>query len=143
MRTLSVSLIEHKKIKTTEAKAKELRPFAEKLLTQAKKVKDAKTKLATVRILKKDLPVVAITELLKIAEKMDERKGGYLRIVKTSPRKSDTAKMAFVEWVDRVIDKKEGKKGEEIKKSDASEEKEEEKKETERAEEDKETEDKK
>ncbi|MEA1925802.1 MAG: 50S ribosomal protein L17 [Patescibacteria group bacterium] len=114
MRTLSVSLIKHKRIETTLAKAKEMRPFAEQLATKAKKGLKKGSELAALRLLKKDLPVVAISELMKIAEKIKERKGGYLRIIKLPLRKSDSARMALVEWVDETIksdkDDKDGKK---------------------------------
>lgn len=103
MRTLSVSLIKYKRIKTTLAKAKEMRPFAEQLTTKAKKGLEKGSELAAVRLLKKDLPVAAVSELMKIAEKLKERKGGYLRIIKLYSRKSDSAKMALVEWVDESI----------------------------------------
>lgn len=130
MRTLAVSLIKHKRIKTTLAKAKEMRPFVERLATKAKKGLEKNSELAALRLLKKDLPVVAVSELMKIAEKLKERKGGYLRIIKLYSRKSDRAKMALVEWTDETIKgdkddkKKESKKDSAVKeKSDKSKEK--------------------
>lgn len=104
MRTLSVSLIKYKRIKTTLAKAKELRPFIEKLLTKAKYLGDKKKSLATVRSLKRDLGEMDIKELALIADASKKRDGGYTRIVKIGPRKSDSAEMALIEWVDKLKD---------------------------------------
>lgn len=127
-RTMLVSLINFGSIKTTLAKAKELRPFAERMITNAKKVNTAdKNSLTLVtRQLKKDLPLSAVKKLIKLAKIYRKRKGGYLRIVKLSPRKSDTAEIAIIEWVGRekieskndktkqknIIKKKEKKKAE-------------------------------
>lgn len=121
LRTLLVSLVKYKRIETTLAKAKELKPFAEKMVTKASKSSISSS--ALIRGLKKDLPAVAIKELLRIAEIAKERKGGYLRIIKTSPRKRDMAPMAIIEWVDDVseaVDKKEttDKKSDSEKKDD-------------------------
>lgn len=105
LRTMATSLILHKRIKTTQAKAKELRPFVERVATHSKKALDEKNRQNVIRLLKKDLPMKAIYELVKMAEKFKERKGGYLRIVKLNPRKSDSAAMCMVEWVDVSKDK--------------------------------------
>jgi large subunit ribosomal protein L17 len=100
-RTMLVSLINFGSIKTTLAKAKELRPFAERMVTNAKKVNEADKNTLTLvtRQLKKDLPLDAVKKLIELAKVYRKRTGGYLRIVKLSPRKSDTAKLAIIEWV--------------------------------------------
>ncbi len=123
MRTLSVSLIKHKRIKTTLAKAKEMRPFVERLATKAKKGLKKGSELAVLRLLKKELPVVAVSELMKIAEKLKERKGGYLRIIKLPSRRSDSAAMALVEWTDETIKSDKSEKKEKSKKDPAVKEK--------------------
>lgn len=112
LRTLLVSLIENKSIKTTLAKAKELRPFAERQITHAKKgLAGELEKMNSIRILKKDLPQIAIKEVFNISEVLKDRKGGYLRIVKLGFRKSDSAEMAVIEWMDKdKMVKKEEKK---------------------------------
>ena len=91
------SLIEHQRIKTTLAKAKAVRPLAEKMVTLGKKgsIHARRTALATLR--QKN----AIKKLFDdIAPRSTERNGGYTRIVKLGQRKSDSAPMEFIEWVD-------------------------------------------
>jgi large subunit ribosomal protein L17 len=91
------SLIEHQRIKTTLAKAKAVRPLAEKMVTLGKKnsLHARRTALAVLR--QKD----AVQKLFAdIAPRSAERKGGYTRIVKLGQRKSDSAAIAFIEWVD-------------------------------------------
>src|SRR6266513_3939908 len=91
------SLIEHQRIQTTLAKAKAVRPLAEKMVTLGKKgsIHARRTALATLR--QKD----AVKKLFDdIAPRSAERNGGYTRIVKLGQRKSDSARMAFIEWVD-------------------------------------------
>lgn len=103
LRTLLVSLIENKSIVTTLPKAKELKPFAEKKVTIAKRglAGDALTKLAKLRLLKEDLPnQETVKKLFEIAERSKNRNGGYVRILKLMPRKSDSTDLALVEWVD-------------------------------------------
>jgi large subunit ribosomal protein L17 len=90
------SLIEHQRIKTTLAKAKAVRPLAEKMVTLGKRgsIHARRTALATLR--QKN----AIKKLFDdIAPRSTERNGGYTRIVKLGQRKSDSAPMAFIEWV--------------------------------------------
>ncbi len=94
------SLIEHQRIKTTLAKAKAVRPLAEKMVTLGKKgsLHARRTALAVLR--QKD----AVKKLFEdIAPRAAERKGGYTRIVKLGARKSDSAPVAFIEWVDAPI----------------------------------------
>ena len=91
------SLIEHQRIKTTLAKAKAVRPLAEKMVTLGKRgsIHARRTALATLRHKN------AIKKLFEdIAPRSTERNGGYTRIVKLGQRKSDSAPMAFIEWVD-------------------------------------------
>ncbi len=96
MRSLARNLINETKIKTTLAKAKELRPFVEKLVTKAK----AGT-LASHRILVSKLDGEREAKVLvdTIAKKYADRKGGYTRIIKLSPRTLDAAPMAMIEFV--------------------------------------------
>ncbi len=90
------NLIVEGKIKTTDARARELRPKAEKLVTVAKK-----QNLAALRLLTSRLPKVAAFKLYhEIAPKYQNRKGGYLRIIKMSAvRKRDAAPQAIIEFV--------------------------------------------
>jgi len=100
VRTLLVSLIEQRTIKTTLPKAKMLRPWAERMLTKAKRgVVSPEKKVAMLRNLTRDLPEKSAFELMEIAKKYTQRAGGYLRIIKLGNRKSDTAPMALVQWV--------------------------------------------
>ena len=94
------SLIEHQRIKTTLAKAKAVRPLAEKMVTLGKKgsLHARRTALAVLR--QKD----AVKKLFDdIAPRSADRKGGYTRIVKLGARKSDAAPIAFIEWVDSPV----------------------------------------
>ena len=91
------SLFEHGRVKTTEAKAKEVRRVAEKAITTAKK-----GTLASRRRLEGMFPSTTAKELVDtIAPRFKDRKGGYTRIVKTGVRKGDAAKMAYLELVER------------------------------------------
>jgi large subunit ribosomal protein L17 len=93
------SLIEHERIKTTLAKAKAVRPLAEKMVTLGKRgsLHARRTALATLR--QKN----AVRKLFDdIAPRSTDRNGGYTRIVKLGQRQSDSAPMAFIEWVDAV-----------------------------------------
>lgn len=111
LRTLLVSLIDKKKIVTTLAKAKELKPFAERKLTLAKKGLngDELNKIAKIRLLKKDLPEKSVKDLLSLA-KISKREGGYTRIVKLMNRKSDASLMAMIEWTDKPAEEKKTEK---------------------------------
>ncbi len=94
------SLIEHQRIKTTLAKAKAVRPLAEKMVTLGKKgsLHARRTALAVLR------QKGAVKKLFDdIAPRSAERKGGYTRIVKLGARKSDSAPVAFIEWVDSPL----------------------------------------
>src|SRR5690348_12312841 len=93
---LATQLFEHGRITTTEAKARTLRPLAERLITKAKKgdLHNRRVVLKTVR----DKSVVH-TLFTEIAPQMAERPGGYTRITKIGPRKGDNAPMAVIELV--------------------------------------------
>jgi large subunit ribosomal protein L17 len=99
------SLIEHQRIKTTLAKAKVVRPLAERMVTLGKNgsIHARRSALATLR------QKSAVKKLFDdIAPRSAERSGGYTRIVKLGQRKSDSAAMAFIEWVDmaEVVEEK-------------------------------------
>lgn len=95
MKSLAVNLIKNDKIKTTEAKAKELRPFIEKLVTKAKNGDLAKRRavISTIGI----LPTKKLFD--KIAPKYKDRNGGYIRITKMPRRKTDGSKISVIEFV--------------------------------------------
>lgn len=95
MNGLVYSLVKYKRIVTTEAKAKELRPTVEKLITKSK-ASDLHTKRV---IQSKTGSFDVAVELENIARTMIDRQGGYTRIVKMEPRKSDGSKMAYIEFV--------------------------------------------
>jgi large subunit ribosomal protein L17 len=98
---LVASLIIHKRIKTTLAKAKAARPLAEKLVTLGKGGTLHDRRLAVAKIGQKD----AVGKLFKeIAPGFKDRKGGYTRIVKLGPRESDSSPVAFLEWVNYVVE---------------------------------------
>jgi large subunit ribosomal protein L17 len=97
---LAVSLIEHNRIKTTLAKAKALRPLAEKLVTIGKK-NTIHARRTAKAVLRQD---EAVTKLFaEIAPRAANRKGGYTRIIKLPQRLSDAAEVAFIEWVDAPV----------------------------------------
>ncbi|WP_369070197.1 50S ribosomal protein L17 [Kineococcus terrestris] len=93
---LATQLFEHRSITTTEAKARRLRPFAEKLVTFAKKGDLASRRQVMRTIRDKSVVHFLFTE---IAPAMSERQGGYTRIVKIGPRKGDNAPMAVIQLV--------------------------------------------
>lgn len=95
MKSLAVNLIRNEKIKTSEAKAKELRPFIEKLVTKAKEGSLAKRKIIISTI--GNLPAKKLFE--KIAPNYKSRSGGYTRIVKMPRRKTDGSRMSIIEFV--------------------------------------------
>jgi large subunit ribosomal protein L17 len=97
MRNLATSLIEHGAIETTEAKAKELRPFVEKLITKAKSGTLHARRLAGRHIHKR----AAADKLFQdLGPKFATRAGGYTRILKTGHRKGDGAEMARIELIE-------------------------------------------
>jgi large subunit ribosomal protein L17 len=117
------SLIQHERIKTTLAKAKAVRPLAERMVTLGKKgsLHARRTALAVLR--QKDAVRLLFED---IAPRASSRNGGYTRIVKLGQRKSDSAEVAFIEWVDApviveepVLEEK-GKKTKDIKAKEAA-----------------------
>ena len=97
---LATALFEHGRITTTEAKARALRPVAERLITKAKKGDLHNRRLVMQTIRDKGVVHVLFTE---IAPKMAERPGGYTRITKIGPRKGDNAPMAVIELVQEAF----------------------------------------
>jgi large subunit ribosomal protein L17 len=95
MKSLARSLVIKQKIKTTEAKAKELRPFVEKLITLGKNETLASRRLLTARVGAEASKVIAT----KLSPDYKARTGGYTRITKLVRRKTDGAPMAVIEFV--------------------------------------------
>ena len=102
-RNMSAALIKHEQITTTVAKAKELRPYIEKLITLAKRGGLANRRLAMSRLMD-DTQLVKLFDTL--AERYKDRNGGYARVIKAGIRASDAAPMAIIELVDRDVDAK-------------------------------------
>jgi large subunit ribosomal protein L17 len=98
LRNLATSLIEHGSIETTEAKAKELRPFVERLITKARTGTLHSRRLAVRHIHKR---AAADRLFQEIGPKFATRAGGYTRILKTGHRKGDGAEMARIELVEK------------------------------------------
>ncbi len=101
LKTLMGSLILHEKIKTTEAKAKEVRPAIEVIIQLAKRVgPDEKKRALVTRELLKNLPNKAVKKITGgFISRFGSRTGGYVRIIKLPRRKSDGARMAVIEFV--------------------------------------------
>lgn len=95
--SLALNLIVRGKIKTTEPKAKELRPFIEKLITRAKNGTGATRRLIIAQLSNRRPEVKKLFEV--IAPKYKDTKGGYTRVLKLGARKSDGAKMAIIEFI--------------------------------------------
>ena len=107
---MTISLIQHKRIFTTLAKAKALRMYAEPLINRAKNDNMANRRLVFSYLQNKDAVNILFRE---IAEKIAERPGGYTRILKTGNRLGDNAKTCFIELVDyneNMLKEKAGKK---------------------------------
>jgi len=102
-RNMAAALIKHEQITTTTAKAKELRPYVEKLITLAKKGGLSNRRLAHARMLDE----TQLTKLFDVvAPRYAERAGGYTRIIKAGIRASDAAPIAIIELVDRDVSAK-------------------------------------
>ena len=100
---MSAALIKHEQIRTTIAKAKELRPIVEKLITLGKKGSLHARRFAIARL----APDAHIEKLFgEIAKRYEARNGGYTRIIKDGNRYGDSAPMAYIELVDRNISAK-------------------------------------
>jgi ribosomal protein L17 len=97
-RNMAAALIKHEQIKTTLPKAREIRPYVEKLVTLAKHGGLSNRRLAMAR-LGDDAQLVKLFDVL--APRYADRPGGYIRIIKAGVRRSDAAPMAYVEFVDR------------------------------------------
>lgn len=113
---LSVSLINHKKLITTLAKAKELRTFIEPLITKSKNALDSKDKgdsngIHLRRVVNKFLKDKGAVKMLfdDIAPKVQNRNGGYTRVLKIGRRLGDAAELAIIEFVDYNIEQAEQK----------------------------------
>lgn len=94
MKSLAASFFLHGRVKTTEAKAKELRPFVEKIITRARA-----TDLAATRSLVARFSPTVVRKIQEQTKTVEGRSGGYTRIVKLGARKSDSARMAFIEMM--------------------------------------------
>lgn len=99
-RNMTVSLVEHELIKTTVAKAKELRGYAEPIITLAKEDSVANRRTAFNRLRDKAAVGKLFTDL---GPRYEQRPGGYIRIMKCGYRAGDNAPMAYVELVDRPV----------------------------------------
>ena len=97
LRNLAANLFRHGRIETTTAKAKEVRPFAERLITLARRGDLHARRLATSRLRDKDAVGLLFEE---IGPRFTDRPGGYTRILKLGARKGDAAEMALIELVD-------------------------------------------
>ncbi len=102
-RTMLGSLVLRERMETTEAKAKELKSAIDRMITRAKRATKSKNpQMELVRKLEGDMPLVAIKKLSQsMLTRFESRNSGYTRVVKLSPRKSDGAKMAIIEFVDK------------------------------------------
>jgi large subunit ribosomal protein L17 len=103
LRNMSAALIKHEQITTTTPKARELRPYLEKLITLAKKGGLSNRRLAHARLLDETQEQKLFTVL---AERYAGRSGGYTRIIKAGYRASDAAPIAIIELVDRDVSAK-------------------------------------
>src|SRR6201985_725775 len=97
-RNMSAALIKHEQITTTTAKAKELRPYVEKLVTLAKRGGLSNRRLAQSRLMD-DAQLAKLFDV--IASRYADRDGGYTRVIKAGIRSSDAAPIAVIEFVDR------------------------------------------
>src|SRR6186997_104421 len=97
---LVVSLIEHSRIKTTLAKAKAIKPLAEKVVTIGKK-NTLHARRTAKAVLRQDDAVKKL--FAEVAPRSADRKGGYTRIIKLGQRLSDASEMCFIEWVDGPV----------------------------------------
>ena len=102
-RNMAAALIKHEQITTTTAKAKELRPYVEKLVTLAKKGGLSNRRLAMGRLMD-DTQLVKLFDV--IGPRYASRDGGYCRIVKAGIRMSDAAAISIIEFVDRDVSAK-------------------------------------
>ncbi len=101
LKTLLGSLVLRERITTTEAKAKEMKNFIDQIVNKAKAGReDTLLRVTLIRELRCLLPLVAVKKLFSdFSARFDGRKSGYVRVVKLDRRKSDSAKMAIIEFV--------------------------------------------
>lgn len=97
LRGLVLSLIKKEKIKTTEARAKEIKSVVEKIITRGKTDTLANRRLLLARLYNQNTAVKKVFE--EIAPRYKGRSGGYIRITKLAPRKSDGARLAYIEFI--------------------------------------------
>ena len=102
-RNMAAALIKHEQITTTTAKAKELRPYVEKLITLAKHGGLSNRRLAQSRLMD-DVQLAKLFDVL--AKRYADRNGGYTRIIKAGIRASDAAPISIIEFVDRDVSAK-------------------------------------
>ena len=102
-RNMAAALIKHEQITTTTAKAKELRPYVEKLVTLAKRGRLSNRRLAQSRLMD-DAQLVKLFDV--IGPRYAERNGGYTRIIKAGIRAGDAAQISIIEFVDRDVSAK-------------------------------------
>jgi len=119
LRNLATALFERERIRTTLIKAKELRPYAEKLITLAKREDD---RLHARRLVQRDIQDKKVVSKLfdSLGARYATRQGGYTRILRLGPRKGDGAEMAIVELLGSEYQPKKdekGKKGESVSKA--------------------------
>ena len=117
-RNMVTSLFRQERIKTTKAKALEIRRSAEKMITRAKEDSVHNRRIVSSRLFDEGIVAKLFTD---IAPRMKDRKGGYTRIIKLGERKGDGAEMVILELVDYKLETEEDKK--KSKKSDKKEEK--------------------
>ena len=106
LENMAVSLIKNEMIKTTLPKAKELRPFVEKIITLGKKNKESSRINAFNSLRDKEAVVKVFGDL---SERFKKRNGGYCRIVKAGFRSGDNAPMAYIQLLDQEVTKKDKK----------------------------------
>lgn len=114
-RNMAAALIKHEQIATTLPKAKELRPYVEKLITLAKRGGLSNRRLAMSR-LQDETQLKKLFDVL--AERYSDRDGGYTRIIKAGYRESDSAQLAIIEFVERDEDAKGQDSGPDMSESD-------------------------
>jgi large subunit ribosomal protein L17 len=100
---LASALIEHGRIKTTEAKAKEVRPIVEQMITLGKRGDVAAHRQAVAFLRSQGIAHLLFSE---VAPRFADRPGGYTRVVKLGPRQGDAAQMAYLELVDYVPERR-------------------------------------
>lgn len=127
LNALATELIKHKRIQTTLAKAKETRPFVERLITRAKNAiikenQDGKKDINARRFVMKYIKDREVVKELftEIAPKVIERPGGYTRIIKLGQRQGDAAPMSIIELVDFTVEPKKAKEEEKTQKEKKS-----------------------